>query len=603
MRPFTVLLAGNPNVGKSTLFNALTGLHQHTGNWPGKTVALAEGTYEYKGRSYLVTDLPGTYSLESRSQEEQVARMAIDQGDFDCLVIVCDGTCLQRNLILVYQILARLSKVVILVNLLDEAARRGMQIDCEKLERMLGVPVVAGSAGSRQGMGALQEKIRMVSEGYCRPSSRNIPQGRRMRAKRAQETAKAVISGQDRGKEWQLTWDKILTGRKTGIPIMLLGLFFILWLTIAGANLPSDWLWKGILWCWGGLRGLLQALGCPAFLENALMDGMFLTAGRVISVMLPPMVIFFPLFTLLEDLGYLPRVAYNLDHSFQQVGGCGKIGLTMCMGLGCNAVGVTGCRIIDSPKERILATVTNSLVPCNGRFGGLILLISAFLLPQGAGSAGAALGLTGFLLLSLCLTMGLSKLLSATLLRGLNSSFVLELPPFRRPRVGQVLLRSVIDRTLKILGRAALMAAPAGLIIWILSSIPLGNQSLLQAMAQCLDPLGNALGLGGTVLLAFILGTPANEIVLPMVILIASGTFGLETDSSALNTGLISAGMDFKMALCTALFFLFHWPCATTLMTIRKETGSRKWTLLAAVLPTLVGTLLCFFTQLLFLHS
>ena len=599
MRPFRVLLMGNPNVGKSTVFNALTGLHQHTGNWPGKTVSLAEGKYEYKGRSYEILDLPGTYSLESRSREEQVAREALEKENQDCVVVVCDGTCLRRNLILVYQILNRFHRVVVLVNLLDEVTRRGMQVDCERLEHLLGVPVVPAAAGNRQGLDELREQIRMVSEEFCHPRPRDIPQGRRQRAKKADEVAGAVVGGQDRGRGWQIMWDKILTGRKTGIPIMLLGLFLILWLTIAGANVPSAWLWQGVKWLYGHLYRLFEGVGAPWWLTGALLDGMLLTAGRVISVMLPPMAIFFPLFTLLEDLGYLPRVAYNLDHCFQKVGGCGKMGLTMCMGLGCNAVGVTGCRIIASSREKLLATVTNSMVPCNGRFGGLILLLTAFLIPAEVGSAGAALGLTGVLVLSFLVTMAAAKLLSVTLLRGEDSGFVLELPPYRKPRVGEVIIRSLLDRTLFVLGRAALVALPAGLCLWVLGSIRVDGVPFLQMLAGWLDPLGSVLGLSGTILLAFLLGTPANEIVLPMVVLITSGSFHLTTEAGSLAVGLQSAGFDFEMALCTAIFFLFHWPCATTILTIHRETGSGKWTLLSVLLPTAVGAVMCICVRLL----
>lgn len=591
-RPLQVLLAGNPNVGKSTLFNCLTGRNQHVGNWPGKTVELASGQYIYKGRRYELTDLPGTYSMDACSPEEQVARTILEQGEFDCLVVVCDATCLERNLILTYQLLAHIRKVVVLVNLMDEAERRGIQVDCGGLARCLGVPVVAGAASREQGLELLQEQIRMVAEDYCRPRPVPVPETPEGRAALAEKTAAAVVSGQDRGKDWQLMWDRLLTGRKTGIPLMLLLLFFVLWLTVAGANMPSKWLWQGVLWLYQAGKKLMDALGAPWWLSGAVLDGMVLTAGRVISVMLPPMAIFFPLFTLLEDLGYLPRVAYNLDHMMSKCGGCGKMGLTMCMGLGCNAVGVTGCRIISSPRERIMAILTNSLIPCNGRFGALLLLLTAYFAPRG-GSAGAALGLTGCIAAGIGAAMGVSWVLSRTLLRGMPTAFVLELPPFRRPQVGQVILRSVVDRTLTVLRRAAAAAVPAGLVLWCLGHIMLGQQNLLQFLSAALEPVGAWMGLSGVLLLAFVLGFPANEIVMPVALLIAGGSWGMETDAAALSAGLMAMGVDWKTALCLIVFFLFHWPCATTCVTIYRESGSVKWTLWAVVIPTALGTALC----------
>ena len=587
-----VLLAGNPNVGKSTVFNCLTGRKQHVGNWPGKTVELATGQYTYKGRQYELTDLPGTYSMDACSPEEQVARTILEQGEFDCLVVVCDATCLERNLILTYQLLAHIRNVVVLVNLMDEAGRRGIQVDCDALERRLGVPVVAGAASRAQGLELLQEQIRMVAEDYCRPRPVPVPETPEGRVALAEDTAAAVVSGQDRGKDWQLMWDRLLTGRKTGIPLMLLLLFFVLWLTVAGANMPSRWLWQGVLWLYQAGKKLMDALGAPWWLSGAVLDGMVLTAGRVVSVMLPPMAIFFPLFTLLEDLGYLPRVAYNLDHVMSKCGGCGKMGLTMCMGLGCNAVGVTGCRIISSPRERMMAILTNSLIPCNGRFGALLLLLTAYFAPRG-GSAGAALGLTVCIAAGVAAAMGISWVLSRTLLRGMPTAFVLELPPFRRPQVGQVILRSVVDRTLIVLRRAAAAAVPAGLVLWCLGHVVVGQQRLVRFLSAARARVGACMGRSGVLLLAFLLGFPANEIVMPVALLIAGGSWGMETDAAALSSGLMAMGVDWKTAVCLIIFFLFHWPCATTCMTVYRESGSVKWTLWAVVIPTALGTVLC----------
>ena len=326
---YRVLLAGNPNVGKSTVFNALTRLRQHTGNWAGKTVETAEGSFVYQGQRYRLVDLPGTYSLDARSREEQVAREALERGDADCVAVVCDGTMLRRNLILVYQVLGLGLPVVVCVNLMDEAQRRGVRVDCAKLSRLLGVPVVGCAAGRNRGLEDLEREIALAAQGFSRPHPGKLPQTRRETAALAEAAAEAVTVREKPDRGWAQVWDQILTGRKTALPIMLLGLFLLLWLTIAGANVPSEWLWRGVLWCYGKLSPLLA--GAPWYIRGALLDGMLLTAGRVLAVMLPPMAIFFPLFTLLEDLGYLPRVAYNLDHCLETCGGCGKMALTMCV--------------------------------------------------------------------------------------------------------------------------------------------------------------------------------------------------------------------------------------------------------------------------------
>ena len=593
-----VALAGNPNVGKSTLFNALTGLRQHTGNWAGKTVATARGEYSYGGREYQLIDLPGTYSLAAHSQEEAVARDYIESGQADGVVVVCDATCLERNLILVLQVLELTGKVLVCVNLMDEAKRLGIEVDLPALSRRLGVTVV-GTAGARQdGLDDLKEAIaRLVGEDA--PAAQpERPPGERVTL--AERYAAQVVRSQaaDRLRR-QRRLDRLLTSKATGIPLMLLLLGAVVWLTVAGANLPSALLTELFAQLGAVLEGWLSA--APEWLRGLLLDGVYRVTAWVVAVMLPPMAIFFPLFTLLEDLGYLPRVAFVMDHAFQKARTCGKQCLTMCMSLGCNACGVTGCRIIDSPRERLIAILTASLVPCNGKFPTLIALITIFFVGGRAGLLasleGAAL-LLGTLALGAAGTLACSRLLSATVLRGAPSSFALELPPFRKPRVGQVIVRSLLDRTLFVLGRAVSVAAPAGALIWVMANVTVGDVSLLARCTGFLDPFARLFGLDGVILMAFLLGWPANEIVLPVMLMayLAEGSLVEFEDLAALGALLTQHGWTWVTAVCAMLFSLFHWPCSTTCLTIYKETGSVKWTAASVVIPTLLGLGLCFVT-------
>ena len=598
MEQYTAALAGNPNVGKSTVFNALTGMHQHTGNWPGKTVEVAEGAYVWRGASFRLVDLPGTYSLRADSPEEELARDFICGGNADVTVVVADATCLRRNLHLAVQLRSRTPRLVLCLNLMDEARKKGVTVDTEALSRALAVPVVTTAARSGEGLDALRTAVLDMVRRPPRDDPWLPPEDDSAAvARRAAEIADACLSCRPEDvhvRDRRL--DRLLTSPTVGLPVMLLLLGLVFWLTIWGANAPSALLSRGLMALQAPLRSLLA--GAPPWVQGALVDGVYRTAAWVVAVMLPPMAIFFPLFTLLEDAGYLPRVAFMMDGCFRAAGGSGRQSLTMCMGFGCNACGVTGCRIIDSPRERLVAILTNAFVPCNGRFPTLIALISLFFLGGSLGFGRSLLATALFLgciLFAVAMTLLASRLLTATVLRGQLSAFSLELPPYRMPRVGQVLVRSLLDRTLFVLGRAVTVAAPAGLLIWILGSISVRGGSLLTVLAGALDGPGHLMGLDGMVLLAFLLGFPANEIVLPVLLMgyLQAGSLTDYGSLAELSAVLTANGWTAETAVCMLVLCLLHFPCGTTCLTILHETGSARWTALAAALPTAMGAAVC----------
>ncbi len=665
MKKIKVALIGTPNVGKSTIYNELTKNKVHTGNWAGKTVTFSKGDCELFDTLYTFYDLPGTYSLISKSKEEMVATDFIIDNNFDVAVVVCDATSLEKGINLVLQTMEICGKVVVCVNLVDEAKKRGIYIDFNLLQQNLECPVVKVSAREKWGLeelllkikevearpyldinyGILNKEIELVQENIDETDMNkkwvalrilennrhyiDIFQEKNLikasdKIELAQKNLENVdisleivmkimklgkmklknviiYSNLEKDRKYRKI-DKLLTHKVWGLLIMMLFLFILFYLTIVGANYPSELLFNFFSSLEGKLGGLLSFL--PNGFRDLLVGGVYKTLYWVISVMMPPMLIFFPLFTFLEDLGVLPRIAFNMDRAFSKCQACGKQALTMCMGIGCNAVGVTGARIIDTKRERLIAILTNVFVPCNGKFPTLIAIITMFFvgLSNKLGGLVCALILTLLIMLGILLTFGVSLILSKTILKGETSGFTLELPPYRRPKILNTIFYSVRDRAISILIRAVKVAVLAGVIIWLVANIKIKGLPLIQILSDFLNPIGVLLGLDGVIILALLLGFPANEIVIPAMLMayLQAGSLSDYASLSEFKNILVMNGWSIKTAVCFILLMMFHYPCSTTLLTIKKETESNFYTFLAFIIPLGVGIALCLLVNLLF---
>lgn len=652
-----ILLVGNPNVGKSSIFNILTHSHEHTGNWTGKTVKLARKNII--NTSYTLIDLPGIYSLSSLSDEEIVAKDTLLFEQYEKIIYVMDSSNIEKNLHLLLQILEINKNIILCLNMVDELDIKGIKINDKKLSEILGIKVIRCSTSKNIGIKELIESLNEESKSsYNYVYDYNIEKGisdifeylthqfksrfialkllekditlvdsiktkykldiidkdiqnylMHVNSEEISDSVSSLLNNiskkiynevVDTSKEKEIgTIDKIFSKKIYALPIMFIIMFGIFFITIVLANYPSELLsliFNKFEICLVNLSNILKI---PSYIYEPIIYGIYRVVSFIVSVMFPPLVIFFFLFTYAEESGILPRLAFNFDKVFKCSGCHGKQALTICSGFGCNACAIVGSRIIDSKRDKLIAILTNSFIPCNGRFPMIIALITMFF-TNSNNKLQVSLYLTLFVILAILVSLLTSFILSKTILKGYNGFFILELPDYKKVKFKKVLKNSLIYKSLSILKKAVLVSIPCGIIIYLMTNTTIGNLSLFKIASNFLEPFGKLLGLDGVILLSFFLALPANEIVLPIIIMGYLGSKNVPMISNYLTIKevLINNSWTYMTALSTILFSIMHFPCGTTLATIKSEVGT-KWMIYSFFIPLITGILFLFILNLL----